>query len=172
MTPADRVHAHLRFRPGLYKHVKTGNLYRALFLAAHHDSREPWVVYVSLSRGSLNVRPLKGLEEVRDGWDDAVGTVASPDGVTHTTVPRFQLFEDSIDGVESTPENRMLRTLLTLVRDVPNVAELLVHLDKDGGTIPHADFGPAAGTVEARAKLLLDTVTGKIPSTPLDTSDL
>jgi len=162
MTPRERIEAHLRFRPGLYNHKRTGNLYRALFLAAMHDTREPMVVYISLSHGSLNVRPLKG--EEGEGWDDPVGTRASPDGVTFTALPRFQLVEDSIDGVESTREYRMLRTLLTLVKGIPNVAELLLHLEEHGGTYMDADFGPAASTVEERAKLILDTVTGKIPS--------
>ena len=43
------------FRPGIYQHYK-GDRYRALFLAAHHETREPWVVYLSLTSGSVNVR--------------------------------------------------------------------------------------------------------------------
>jgi hypothetical protein len=164
MTPGEIREACDRFKPGLYVHTKTGNLYRALFLAAHHDNRQPWVVYLSLSRGSLNIRPLKGTKEELDGWDDMVAVKESPDGVTHTTVPRFQFENSHIDGVTSTRESRMLRTLLTLVKGVPVVGDLIAKLDREGGEIMSADFGPAADTVEKRAQLLFDTMTGKIPT--------
>lgn len=54
--------------PGnLYKHYK-GDLYFVLFIAAHHDSRAEQVIYLSLAKGSVNVRPLRGSEQDPDGW--------------------------------------------------------------------------------------------------------
>jgi hypothetical protein len=69
-------------------------------------------------------------------------------------------------------QQRILMTLLTLIRGIPMVEKLLAHLEKDQGNIPHADFGPDASTVEARASLLLRTLNGEIPTTPVDTADL
>lgn len=173
MTPEAIREACDRFKPGLYVHTKTGNLYRALFLAAMHDTREPHVVYFSLSRGSLNIRPLKGTAESGfEGWDDMAAVENSPDGVTRTTVPRFRFKDSHIDGVSSTRESRMLRTLITLVKGIPVVGDLIAKLDRDEGEIMNADFGTAADTVEKRAQILFDTMTGKIPSTPVDTRDL
>ncbi len=67
---------------------------------------------------------------------------------------------------------RILMTLLTLIRGIPEVEKLLAHLEENGGCIPDADFGPDANTVEARASLLLRTLNGEIPTTPVDTTDL
>jgi hypothetical protein len=41
-------------------------------VAAHHDSRELYVLYVSHTNGSLNLRPLKSTAKDPDAWDDWV----------------------------------------------------------------------------------------------------
>ena len=58
------------FKPGLYKHFK-GGMYQAFFVARHSEDREKeFVVYKSLEKGSIWVRPLDMfLEDVeRDGY--------------------------------------------------------------------------------------------------------
>lgn len=57
------------FMPGIYKHYK-GGLYRAMHLAEHHETRAPMVVYLSLDKGTFNVRPWAKLGE--DSWTDQV----------------------------------------------------------------------------------------------------
>ena len=59
------------FRIGNYKHYK-GDLYTALMLVTHHETRQPMVLYVSHKTGELNVRPLKPMPGDPDGWDDWV----------------------------------------------------------------------------------------------------
>jgi len=78
------------FHCGIYRHYK-GGLYRALALVAHHDTREPWVLYVSLKQGSVNIRPLLGA----DGWRDLVPR-------DNGEVPRFILCDDTLDGLDGT----------------------------------------------------------------------
>jgi hypothetical protein len=60
---------------GLYEHYKGGR-YVVTQIALHHDTREQMIVYVSLTNGSINVRPYKGSDRDPDGWSSAVG----PDG--------------------------------------------------------------------------------------------
>lgn len=58
------------FKPGIYKHFK-GDLYDALFIARNSEQRdEEFVVYQSLERGHVWIRPLDMfMEEVeRDGY--------------------------------------------------------------------------------------------------------
>lgn len=58
------------FKHGLYKHFKGGN-YKTICIARHSEKRdEEFVVYESLDRGGVWVRPLAMfLEEVdRDGF--------------------------------------------------------------------------------------------------------
>jgi hypothetical protein len=43
------------FKPGLYRHYK-GMLYRALFLASHHETNHAYVVYVPLDYPNTGVR--------------------------------------------------------------------------------------------------------------------
>jgi len=81
------------FRLGIYRHYK-GGLYRALSLVAHHETRQPWVLYVSLERGSVNIRPLQGHHGDRDGWEDHV---RGEDGLR---VPRFLLVDATLDGID------------------------------------------------------------------------
>lgn len=70
------------FRPGLYRHYK-GGMYNAICLVTHHGTREPMVLYVSLTYGGVNVRPLKPMEGDQDSWTDFIDT-------TSGRVPRFQ----------------------------------------------------------------------------------
>ncbi len=74
------------FVPGVYEHYKGGH-YAALMLVAHHETREPMVVYTSLLKGNVQVRewkqPPTPLPAV-DSWNDLV---AWPDG---TKQPRFK----------------------------------------------------------------------------------
>jgi hypothetical protein len=59
-------------------------------------------------------------------------------------------------------ERRILSTLTTLLRGIsPTTGELVAELDARGGSVPHADFGEAADTVEKRARLLLETIRGE-----------
>jgi hypothetical protein len=54
--------------PGqLYKHYK-GGVYEIVAVGVHHDTREPMVVYRSLSQGHINIRPLNGNPHDPDGW--------------------------------------------------------------------------------------------------------
>lgn len=57
------------FLPGLYKHYR-GGAYVALCLAVHHETRLPMVVYISLTYGSTNVRPIIGWPGDEDGFLD------------------------------------------------------------------------------------------------------
>jgi hypothetical protein len=57
------------FRPGLYRHYK-GKLYRALFLATHHENEQQFVVYVPLEYPESGVR----VRELED-WFAYVGIV-------------------------------------------------------------------------------------------------
>jgi hypothetical protein len=47
------------FRPGIYRHFK-GDLYEAMFVARNSEARdEEFVVYRSLAKGQVWIRPLK-----------------------------------------------------------------------------------------------------------------
>ncbi len=58
------------FRPGLYLHYK-GDKYRGLHLVEHHETRSRFVVYVSLSHGTVNIREYDTTPGV-DAWCDKV----------------------------------------------------------------------------------------------------
>lgn len=58
------------FKPGVYKHYK-GGFYTALMLVEHHETREQWVVYVSHTNGSTNVREYEAKAGI-DAWVDRV----------------------------------------------------------------------------------------------------
>lgn len=60
-----------RFKLGTYKHYK-GDLYTAVGLVTHHETRLPMVVYISHKKGCINVRPLNGWIDDPDGWLDEV----------------------------------------------------------------------------------------------------
>jgi hypothetical protein len=69
------------FRTGVYRHYKGGK-YTALALVTHHETRQPMVLYVSHTTGTLTVRPLRPMHEEivggqsrfvdLDAWDDWV----------------------------------------------------------------------------------------------------
>ena len=58
-------------RAGLYAHYKGGR-YTVLFIAEHHETRAPQVIYVCHETGGLNVRPVRGTPDDPDGWLDEV----------------------------------------------------------------------------------------------------
>jgi len=64
MTPAE-------FKLGTYEHYK-GDLYTAIDMVTHHETRLPMVLYVSHLKGCVNCRPLHGYEGDRDGFCDPV----------------------------------------------------------------------------------------------------
>lgn len=54
-------------RPGIYKHSKSGNLYRVHFVAKHTETKEDVVVYETLYDnpvGKYWVRPVALFEEI------------------------------------------------------------------------------------------------------------
>ena len=58
-------------QPGLYQHYKGGK-YTVLFVAEHHDTRAPQVIYLCHETGGFNTRPLHGTPEDPDGWLEEV----------------------------------------------------------------------------------------------------
>lgn len=85
------------FRPGLYRHYE-GWLYTAICLVTHHDGRHPMVLYVSLTNGVVNVRPLHGVPGDPDGFLDDVTVTALAAGMViagnpDVKVPRFERIE-------------------------------------------------------------------------------
>ena len=60
--------------------------------------------------------------------------------------------------------SRAARTLSCLASGMEPAGELLRILDEREECIHHVDFGPGATTFEKRVQVMLDTVTGKIPS--------
>jgi hypothetical protein len=69
------------FRPGLYRHTKTGGFYTAICLVTHHEGRHPMVLYVSHKNGGLNIRPLRGVPGDPDGFLDVVTIAHNLPGV-------------------------------------------------------------------------------------------
>lgn len=69
------------FKPGVYRHYKGGR-YRALHRVKHHETGELFVVYVSLTYGSLHLR--EWATPGADSWTDIL-----PNGQ-----PRFCLVEE------------------------------------------------------------------------------
>jgi hypothetical protein len=98
MTEEEIALAYQTFRPGVYEHSKTGGKYTALSLVAHHDNRQPMVLYFSHEYGTVNVRPLKGWPGDPDGWDDAVGMKELYPG-DFMTVPRFRFLGKHLNRV-------------------------------------------------------------------------
>lgn len=84
------------FKPGLYRHTKTGGMYTAIGLVTHHETRQPMVLYVSHKYGGSNVRPLDGWPGDPDGWRDQVEIPGERQGDMHTIeqVPRFTFIGD------------------------------------------------------------------------------
>lgn len=57
---------------GLYLHYK-GGVYLVIAVAEHHDTREKMVVYLSLEKGTINVRPFRASDSDPDGWTTTIG---------------------------------------------------------------------------------------------------
>jgi hypothetical protein len=76
------------FKFGTYRHYKS-DLYTAIALVTHHQTRQPMVLYVSHARGCVNCRPLHGWAGDPDGFCDPVTMI---DG---TSVPRFELLQEA-----------------------------------------------------------------------------
>jgi hypothetical protein len=75
-------------QPGRYRHYRGGD-YTVLFVAEHHETREPQVVYVCHKTGGLNVRPLNGTSEDPDGWSGKVNLNKEHTDLAPLWVPRF-----------------------------------------------------------------------------------
>lgn len=58
-------------KTGLWRHYK-GGLYTVVGVATHHESRKPWVLYVSLTYGGLNTRPADPEPGEPDGFLDVL----------------------------------------------------------------------------------------------------
>lgn len=71
---------------GIYRHYKGGR-YRVLAVARHHETGQPYVVYQSLERGSVNVREF-------ENWSD---DVELKDG---NFAPRFALEQPEIITIQ------------------------------------------------------------------------
>ena len=57
----------LKMKTGIYKHSKTGNLYKVHFVAKHTETKEDLVVYEALYENDMSkywVRPAKMFEEL------------------------------------------------------------------------------------------------------------
>jgi Protein of unknown function (DUF1653) len=92
ITKTDTSVSHvpsIDFRPGIYKHSKSGNLYSAIGLVFHHDEQRPMVLYVSLVYGTPAVRPLYGWADDPDAWLDEV-VVESASGARSARRFEFQ----------------------------------------------------------------------------------
>jgi hypothetical protein len=76
------------FTFGTYRHYK-GDLYTAIGLVTHHETRLPMVLYVSHAKGCVNCRPLHGWPHDPDGFCDAV---TLDDG---RVVQRFELVQEA-----------------------------------------------------------------------------
>lgn len=87
---------HPDFKPGLYEHYKGGQ-YIALHLVRHHESDELFVVYVSLTKGTINIREYAS--PGKDSWCDMVeqfvGQPARCDP-EYETVPRFKFLREAL----------------------------------------------------------------------------
>ena len=71
-------------KPGIYKHSKTGNLYKVHFVAKHSETVEEFVVYEALyenPRSKFWVRPAKMFEEIVE--------------INGKKVPRFIFIKDN-----------------------------------------------------------------------------
>jgi len=70
-------------KPGIYKHSKTGNLYKVYFIAKHSETVEDLIVYEALydnDKSKYWVRPLSLFE----------GLV----NIDNKSVPRFQFISE------------------------------------------------------------------------------
>jgi hypothetical protein len=73
-------------KPGIYKHSKTGNLYRVHFVAKHSETLEDLVVYEALydnDKSKYWVRPITMFEGIVN--------------VEGKQVPRFEFISDELN---------------------------------------------------------------------------
>jgi hypothetical protein len=71
-------------KTGIYKHSKTGNLYKVHFVAKHTETKEDLVVYESLYENDMSkywVRPVNMFEELVE--------------INGQKVPRFVFVKDN-----------------------------------------------------------------------------
>ncbi len=70
-------------KPGIYKHSKTGNLYKVHFVAKHSETLEDLVVYEALydnDKSKYWARPIEMFEEIVE--------------VNNQKVPRFEFISE------------------------------------------------------------------------------
>jgi hypothetical protein len=70
-------------KTGIYKHSKTGNLYKVHFVAKHTETKEDLVVYESLYENDMSkywVRPANMFEELVE--------------INNQKVPRFEFISE------------------------------------------------------------------------------
>ncbi len=85
---------HPDFKPGLYEHYKGGR-YIALHLVRHHESSELFVVYVSCSHGTVNIREYAS--PGKDSWCDIMYRtydLFDPEKLNDT--PRFRYLGEAL----------------------------------------------------------------------------
>lgn len=83
------------FQPGLYEHHR-GGLYRGLFIATHHETNQPFVIYVPYEHPESGMRLREWHTIGARSWRDEVSTLnfqpddeelRNPDPIV---VPRFK----------------------------------------------------------------------------------
>jgi len=87
----------VNFKPGLYEHYK-GRRYNAIRIVIHHETLQPWVLYVSDKYNPSDpnaeawIRPLNApsMSDV-SAWTDVVGV---PSGLPVAGVKRFRFIEE------------------------------------------------------------------------------
>lgn len=75
----------MNIKPGIYRHSKTGNLYKVHFVALHSETLEEIVVYEALyenKKSKFWVRPANMFSEI----------ITLPDG---SRKPRFEFVKDA-----------------------------------------------------------------------------
>lgn len=85
MQPVTRT-SPAQFKIGTYRHYK-GDLFTAIGLVTHHETRQPMVLYVSHLKGCVNCRPLHGYAGDADGFCDPVF-------IDGRQVVRFELIQE------------------------------------------------------------------------------
>lgn len=86
-------HAPVVLKLGIYRHYKGGH-YSVIGLGMHHENRKPYVLYVSLTKGTVNIRPLYPVTGDIDGFLTSVT-------VEGRTVKRFRYIGRSMGKVNA-----------------------------------------------------------------------
>ncbi len=84
---------HPEFKPGLDEHYKGGR-YIALHLVRHHESNELFVVYVSCSHGTVNIREYAS--PGKDSWTDEVTITTDCVGSSPMRMLRFRYLGEAL----------------------------------------------------------------------------